>query len=313
MTNEPTPDSPADTDSGAPQRCGFVAVIGAPNAGKSTLVNQLVGAKISIVTPKAQTTRTRVRGVAMRGDTQVVLIDTPGIFEPRKRIDRAMVAAAWEGSMEADRVLLVVDARRGMTEAVSALVERLAELGRPCSLALNKVDAMEREKLLGLAARFNEAFPFERIFMISALTGSGCDDVLQSLADSLPQGPWMFDPDDLSDLPQRLLAAEITREKIFLQLHEELPYASAVHTDRWEEKPDGSIRIEQTIFIERDTQRAIMLGKGGARIKAIGQAARTELSSLLEQPVHLFLHVKVNERLWEDRESYSTWGLDYNA
>lgn len=307
-TLTPLPSSLPDT-----RRCGFVAVIGAPNAGKSTLVNQLVGAKVTIVTPKAQTTRTRVRGVAMKDNSQVVLIDTPGIFQAKKRFDRAMVAAAWEGSMEADLIVLVVDARKGMTEVVENLLTRLKDVKTPCYLALNKVDSIERTRLLDMAAEFSTAFDFEQIFMISALTGSGCDDVLTALAAKIPTGPWMFDEDDLSDLSERLLAAEITREKIFLQLHEELPYASAVHTDRWEEKPDGSVRIEQTIFVERDTQRAIVLGKGGTRIKALGLAARTDLSELLERPVHLFLHVKVNERIWEDRENYTAWGLDYNA
>ncbi|GEO81130.1 GTPase Era [Pararhodospirillum oryzae] len=302
---------PAPTE--APTRCGFVAVLGPPNAGKSTLVNQLVGAKVTIVSPKAQTTRTRVRGVALQDNAQVVLVDTPGIFAPRKRFDRAMVAAAWEGGAEADRILLVVDARKGLNDAARAIVERLPDTGRPCLLALNKVDAIERPLLLERAAAFAEIMPFERVFMISALSGSGCADVLTHLAGCVPEGPWMFPEDELSDLPQRLLAAEITREKVFLQLHEELPYAAAVVTESWQERPDGSVRIEQTILVERDTQRAIVLGQGGARIKALGQAARAELMEILERPVHLFLHVKVNERLWEDREQYSAWGLDYNV
>lgn len=334
---DPSPDP--DASQGDPaQRCAFVAVLGPPNAGKSTLVNQLVGAKVSIVTHKAQTTRTRIRGVAMVdlvGDdpvtdadaepgtdatpppevrAQVVFIDTPGIFQPRKRFDRAMVAAAWDGALEADRTLLVVDARKGLTPEVEAIAARLRDGGRPVLLALNKVDALkDRAVLLDLAARFDALMPFERIFMISALSGSGCRDLLTHLARTATDGPWMFAEDDLSDLPQRLLAAEITREKIYLQLHEELPYAAAVVTDSWQERKDGSVRIDQTILVERDTQRAIVLGKGGARIKALGAAARAELSEMMERPVHLFLHVKVQERLWDSRETYRDWGLDFDA
>ncbi|WP_041794089.1 GTPase Era [Pararhodospirillum photometricum] len=302
-----------ETASADVMRCGFTAVIGPPNAGKSTLVNQLVGAKVTIVTHKAQTTRSRVRGVIVRGSSQVVLIDTPGIFNPQKRFDRAMVAAAWEGTLEADRVLLVVDARKGLTDGVVGILERLKDAGRPCLLALNKVDVIERPRLLEIAAQFNAVLPFERIFMISALTGSGCEDILSYLAAHAPEGPWMFDEDDLSDLSQRLLAAEITREKVYLQLHDELPYAAAVVTETWEERADGSVRLEQLILVERDTQRAIVLGKGGQRIKALGQAARRELMEILERPVHLFLHVKVSERLWEDREQYAAWGLEYDV
>lgn len=305
-------DCPSPADS-APPRCGFVAVIGAPNAGKSTLVNRLVGSKVTIVSPKVQTTRSRVRGIAMVGDAQVVFVDTPGIFQPRKRFDRAMVAAAWEGALEADLVLLVIDAHKGITAEVEEILAKLKATGRRALLALNKVDALERSRLLEMASRLDAALPFEKVFMISALTGSGCDDVLAWLAERVPAGPWMFPEDEVSDLPQRLLAAEITREKVFLQLHEELPYAAAVVTESWRERADGSVRIDQTVLVQRESQRAIFLGKGGARIKALGKAARVELSEILERPVHLFLHVKVNDRLWDDRDQYSEWGLDFDV
>ncbi|MCF8480753.1 MAG: GTPase Era [Rhodospirillum sp.] len=301
-----------DPIDGAPT-CGFIAVIGAPNAGKSTLVNQLVGAKVTIVSHKVQTTRTRVRGIAMVGTAQVVFIDTPGIFEPRKRFDRAMVAAAWEGALEADVVLLVVDAQKGMNGDVSRIVAKLKDSGRKAILALNKVDAIERSTLLALAAQFNDSMEFQRIFMISALKGHGCADILSYLGETAPKGPWMFPEDEISDLPQRLLASEITREKIFIQLHEELPYSVAVVTDSWTERADGSVRVDQTILVHRESQRPIVLGKGGSRVKALGRAAREDLSEILDRPVHLFLHVKVNDRLWEDRDQYTEWGLDFDA
>jgi GTP-binding protein Era len=293
--------------------CGFIAVIGAPNAGKSTLVNQLVGAKVTIVSHKVQTTRSRVRGIAMVGNAQVVFIDTPGIFEPRKRFDRAMVAAAWEGALEADVVLLVVDAQKGMSPEVTNILGKLKDSGRKAILALNKVDAVERPSLLALAARFQEALDFQKIFMISALNGSGCADILRYLGETVPKGPWMFPEDEISDLPQRLLASEITREKIFLQLHEELPYSVAVVTDSWTERADGSVRVDQTILVQRESQRPIVLGKGGSRVKALGRASRQELTEILERPVHLFLHVKVNDRLWDDRDQYTEWGLDFDV
>ncbi len=294
-------------------RCGFVAVIGAPNAGKSTLVNQMVGVKVTIVSRKVQTTRSRVRGIALHGASQVVFIDTPGIFQPRKRFDRAMVAAAWEGAVESDLALLVVDCQKGLDEDVERILAQLKETSKPAILALNKVDAIDRPKLLELAAAFDAAHAFDRVFMISALNGSGCQDLLAYLAGQAPMGPWMFPEDEVSDLPQRLLAAEITREKIFDRLHQELPYALAVHTESWQERKDGSVRIEQVIFVGRESQRAIVLGKGGSQVKALGQAAREELTEILDRPVHLFLHVKVNTRLWDDREHYTEWGLDYDA
>jgi len=299
---------------GDPLRCGFVAVMGAPNAGKSTLVNTLVGTKVSIVSPKVQTTRTRVRGVALKGSAQVVFIDTPGVFQPRRRLDRAMVAAAWDGAADADRVLVVVDAARGVDEDTGAIIAGLRGAGRSNALlALNKIDAVKRDTLLALAASLDEEGVFERVFMISALKADGTDDLLDWLAAAAPEGPWMFDADDVSDLPQRMWAAEVTREKIFLQLHQELPYASAVETESWQERPDGSVRIDQVIYVQRESQRAIVLGKGGARVRAISTAARHEMADLLERPVHLFVYVKVHERLWEDRRHYAEWGLAFDA
>jgi GTP-binding protein Era len=297
-----------------PSRCGFVAVMGAPNAGKSTLVNTLVGTKVTIVSPKVQTTRSRVRGVALKDAAQIVFIDTPGVFQPKRRLERSMVAAAWDGAADADLVLVVVDAARGLDDDTQAILDGLrAQDRRDCLLAINKIDTVRREALLALTAALDAGGLFERIFMISALKADGTDDLLAWLAERAPEGPWMFDADDVSDLPQRLWAAEITREKVFHQLHQELPYASAVETEAWTERPDGSVRIDQIIYVQRDSQRAIVLGKGGSRIRTISTAARQEMSAHLERPVHLFLYVKVHERLWEDRRHYADWGLTFDV
>jgi len=293
-------------------RCGYVAVIGAPNAGKSTLVNQLVGAKVSIVTHKVQTTRTRVLGIAMRGATQLVLVDTPGIFAPKRRLDRAMVRAAWDGAKDADAIVLLVDAQGGVTPEVDRIIQGLSDGKRRAILALNKVDTVKAETLLGLSARLNASFAFERTFMISALNGSGVEDLAKTLAAEMPWSPWLFPEDEASDMPVRLLAAEVTREKLFLNVHEEVPYALTVETELWEEKPDGSARVEQTIYVERDSQKAIILGKGGQRIKAIGAAARHDLEAMLEKRIHLFLFVKVREGWQNDRERYRTWNLEFD-
>jgi GTP-binding protein Era len=302
-------------------RAGFAAVVGAPNAGKSTLVNALVGSKVSIVSPKVQTTRMRVVGIAMAdlpddgqdgSRAQLVLVDTPGIFRvAKRRLERAMVAAAWQGADDADLIVLVVDAERGAGPETEAIVERLKEQRAPRYLVLNKIDRVARETLLALSAALNARLPFERTFMVSALTGDGVKDVLLALAASLPEGPFLYPEDQAADLPLRLLAAELTREQVFLQLHQELPYEAAVETDKWEDRADGSVRIEQTIHVQRDGQRAIVLGKGGARIKEIGARARHELSQMLERPVHLFLHVKVSERWADDPAHYRAIGLDY--
>lgn len=294
-------------------RCGFVALLGAPNAGKSTLVNQLVGAKVSIVTHKVQTTRTRIRGIALEGDAQIVLVDTPGIFKPKRRLDRAMVHAAWAGAGDADVVVLVADARQGLDDDTLRIIEGLKDHGRQAVLALNKVDDIKREKLLPVAAAFSEVFDFERVFMISALNGSGCADLRRYLADHMAPGPWLYPEDELSDLPLRLMAAEVTREKVYLQLHDELPYSATVETERWTERDDGSVRIDQTLYVERDSQKKIALGKGGQKIKEIGSLARVELEEMLERRVHLFLFVKVRENWQEDRQRLSEWGLEWDV
>jgi GTP-binding protein Era len=300
-------------------RAGFVAVVGAPNAGKSTLVNALVGAKVSIVSPKVQTTRMRVVGIAMTDladgtRAQVVLVDTPGIFRvARRRLERAMVAAAWQGAEDADAVALVVDAERGIGEETRAIVEKLGQSRGRRYLVLNKIDLVPREKLLALAAELNARLPFERTFMVSALKRDGIADVLAALAQGLPEGPFLYPEDQAADLPMRLLAAEVTREQVFLQLHQELPYEAAVETEKWEERTDSSVRIDQTIHVQRDGQRAIVLGKGGTRIKQIGARARQELAEMLGRPVHLFLHVKVSERWAEDPAHYRAIGLDYET
>jgi GTP-binding protein Era len=295
-----------------PPRCGFVAVVGAPNAGKSTLVNTLVGSKVAIVTPKVQTTRTRVLGIAAEGAAQIILVDTPGIFRPRRRLDRAMVAAAWSGADDADLVLVLVDATAGpATEETQLILDRLKRAGRQAMLALNKVDAVRRPALLAMAAELAGTGTFTDTFMISALTGDGVADLRRTLAARLPEGPWLFPEDQLSDMPERLLASEITREKVFLFLHQELPYAATVETESWEEQPDGSVRIGQVIFVQRESQRAIVLGRGGAMIKRIGTASRLELERLLERRVHLGLFVKVREGWGDDPERYRAMGLEF--
>ncbi|SHI53662.1 GTPase Era [Aureimonas altamirensis] len=312
MTEDQTSGGDATLET-APTRSGFVALIGAPNAGKSTLVNQLVGTKVSIVTHKVQTTRALVRGIAIRNRTQIVFVDTPGVFQPRRRLDRAMVRTAWGGAKDADVVLAIVDAERGVSPDVETIVERLKETRRPVVLLLNKVDRIKREKLLALTQDLSSRVEFERVFMISALTGSGCDDLMNWLAERLPEGPWYYPEDQISDLPLRQLAAEITREKLFLRLHQEIPYASTVETELWEQKPNGSVRIEQTIYVERDSQKAIVLGRKGETIKAIGQAARTEIAEAADQKVHLFLFVKVREHWSDDPERYREMGLDFSS
>lgn len=320
MMNEDTPSSPdgpggrGASPSRAETRCGFIAVLGAPNAGKSTLVNTMVGTKVSIVSPKVQTTRTRIRGIAMVGNAQLVFIDTPGIFRPKRRLERAMVAAAWGGAEDADQIMLLVDARRGVDSDTADIVAKLKETARrDVILVFNKIDLIERPKLLELADRLYGEGVFGTVFMVSALTGDGVPDILRHLAEHMPPGPWMFPEDEVSDLPQRLLAAEITREKVFLRLHQELPYSVAVETDRWEERKDGSVRIDQTIYVMRDSQKKIVLGKGGQQIKTIGAAARQELEQLLERRVHLFVHVKVRESWADERARYAEWGLDFDA
>jgi GTPase len=301
MTSEPSSET----------RCGFVALIGAPNAGKSTLLNALVGSKVSIVSRKVQTTRTVVRGIAIEGEAQIVFVDTPGIFRPKRRLDRAMVTSAWGGAGDADVVCLLVDVRKGIDEENEAILGKLAEVRRPRILALNKIDVIERVKLLELAAALNARLPFVETFMVSALTGDGVDDLKRRLAALMPPGPWLYPEDQISDAPLRMLAAEITREKLYDRLHEELPYRSTVETDQWQSRDDGSVRIEQTIFVERESQRKIVLGKGGQTIKAIGQAARKEIAEIAEAPVHLFLFVKVRENWGDDPERYRAMGLAF--
>ncbi len=295
-------------------RCGFVALVGAPNAGKSTLLNALVGTKVAIVSPKVQTTRTRVLGITLEGDSQLVFVDTPGIFQPKRRLERAMVAAAWQGAQDADLVVLLVDSTADRIKPdTQAIIDGLKNAGRQAILALNKVDAVKRSKLLALSEALNAAGDFSATFMISALTGDGIDDLRSALASAVPDGPWLYPEDQLSDMPERLLAAEITREKIFLRLYQELPYAVTVETESWEQREDGSIAISQVIFVQRDTQKAIVLGKGGQMIKAIGTAARQELEEILDCRVHIRLFVKVREGWIDDPDRYRDWGLDYNA
>ncbi len=273
-------------------RCGLIAILGAPNAGKSTLVNRLAGSKVTIVSPKPQTTRFRVRAVVMRGQSQLVLVDTPGIFTPRRRLDRAMVAAAWGGAQDADISLLIVDARAGLTDPLRAIIERLGKTRRPIWLVLNKTDLIPREQLLPLTAELHKLLPFAETFMISAEKGEGLDRLLDQLAEAVPPGPYLFPEDDLTDLPNRMLAAEIVREQILRQTHQEVPHHASVETETWTEKPDGSVRIDCTIYIARATQKAILIGDKGSRIREIGRLARLELIKLLERPVHLFLNVK---------------------
>jgi len=294
-------------------RCGYVALIGAPNAGKSTLLNRLVGQKLSIVSPKVQTTRSRLLGIATEGDAQLIFVDTPGIFEPRRRLERAMVAAAWAGASDADVAVLLVDAAHGIDHDTETIVERLKSSGKPAILALNKIDLVRRDKLLALADRLSKSGNFDRVFMISGLTGDGVDDLHGHLAKIVPEGPFLFPPDQLSDAPERWLAAEVTREQVFLQLHDELPYSATVETEGWQERPDGSVRVEQVIYVRRPSQRAIVLGEGGKRIKAIGARARAELGAMLERKVHLFLFVKVRDDWLDDPERYRAMGVDFNA
>ncbi|MBX7461554.1 GTPase Era [Qipengyuania huizhouensis] len=292
-------------------RCGLVAVIGAPNAGKSTLVNQLVGQKVAITSAKAQTTRARMLGIALHGDTQMILVDTPGIFAPKRRLDRAMVSAAWEGAESADAVLLLVDPIKQRRHELEPLVEALKDRPERKILVLNKVDVAKKEPLLALAQELGEKVEFSEVYFVSALTGDGVPEMKQALAELMPEGPWMYPEDQVSDASERLLAAEITREQLYQQLHEELPYDSAVRPEKYIQRKDGSVEIHQQIVVMRDNQRAIVLGKGGSRIKAIGQAAREELSELLGQKVHLFLHVKTDERWSEDKEMFEEMGLDW--
>ncbi len=308
---DPVPGAAAPGEaSDAEKRCGFVALIGAPNSGKSTLTNALVGAKVSIVTHKAQTTRGPVRGLAIEGETQIVLVDTPGIFQPKRRLDRAMTASAWDRAGDSDLILLVVDAKRGIDDWLEPVLSHIGEVRRPVVLVLNKIDAVPKQKLLALVETLSP-YGFGRIFMISALTGDGVADLKHYLAQELPPGPWLFPEDQLTDAPLRQAAAEITREKLFLRLHDELPYALTVETTEWKQLRDGSVRIEQTIYVERDSQKKIVLGAKGAIIKEIGQAARIEIAEMADTPVHLFLFVKVRARWGEDPERYREMGLDY--
>jgi GTP-binding protein Era len=293
------------------ERCGLVAVVGAPNAGKSTLVNALVGQKVAIVSPKAQTTRVRLMGVALQGEAQILLLDTPGIFAPRRRLDRAMVAAAWGGAQDADLIALVIDAKTGLSKRIAEMVETLKGRREPKILVLNKVDVTPKEELLTLVAALRQEIDFEQIFMVSATTGDGVQDLKDALAARVPEGPWHFPEDQVSDATDRMLAAEVTREQLYLKLHAELPYASAVETEKYEERKDGSVVIHQQILVGRPTQKAIVLGKGGSMIKEIGAAARKELAEQLGRKVHLFLHVKVKPDWEEDRGLYQEIGLDW--
>jgi GTP-binding protein Era len=296
---------------GEPTRAGFVALIGAPNAGKSTLLNQLVGSKVAIVTHKVQTTRNLIRGIAMAGRAQVIFVDTPGIFKPRRRLDRAMVSSAWGGASDADLVAFLIDAKKGLDDAALAVIEKLADLKHRKVLILNKIDLVKRDTLLALAASANARVPFEATFMVSALDGSGVADVLAFFGAAVPAGPWLYPEDQISDLPLRQLAAEITREKVFLRLHDELPYESTVETEQWKEQKNGSVRIEQTIYVARESQKRIVLGEGGQTIKAISMAARKDITEIAEKPVHLFLFVKVRENWSDDPERYRELGLEF--
>jgi GTP-binding protein Era len=291
--------------------CGFVALIGAPNAGKSTLLNGLVGSKVSIISHKVQTTRALIRGIAVEGQSQLIFVDTPGIFSPRRRLDRAMVTTAWSGAHEADLVGVLIDSRKGLDEEAESILARLGDVKPPKLLILNKVDVVAKEALLDLAKAANAAAKFEATFMVSALTGDGVADLKVWLAQRVPPGPWLYPPDQMSDAPIRQLAAEITREKLFERLHQELPYHSTVETESWKELRAGDIRIEQTIYVERESQRKIVLGKGGQTIKAIGEAARREIAEIVEAKVHLFLFVKVREGWGEDPERYRAMGLEF--
>ncbi len=305
-----TDDAPVDA-APAPTRCGFVALIGAPNVGKSTLVNALVGSKVTIVSRKVQTTRALIRGIVIENNAQIILVDTPGIFLPKRRLDRAMVKTAWSGAHDADLVCVLLDAREGIDEEADAIFNQLEKVNHPKILVINKVDIVSKEKLLKLAQAANERLKFTETFMVSALSGDGVDDLRRTLAEMVPAGPFHYPEDQMSDAPMRHLAAEITREKIFRQLHQELPYQSTVETDSWSERKDKSVRIEQTIFVERESQRKIVLGKGGATIKSIGADSRKEIAEILGQPVHLFLFVKVRENWGDDPDRYREIGLEF--
>jgi GTPase len=291
-------------------RCGFCAIIGAPNAGKSTLVNQMTGSKVSIVSHKVQTTRARIRAIAMEGNAQIILVDTPGIFKPRRTLDKAMVDNAWGGACDADAVVFLVDGRPGVTDEAKAIMTQLEATKARAILVINKIDLMKRERLLEVSAEFNAAHAFEQTFMVSALTGSGTADLLKAIAAKMPEGPWLYPADQVADVQLRFMAAEMTREKIYERLHEELPYASTVETEGWEERKDGSVKIDQVIYVQRDSQKAIVLGKGGQTIKTINQLARADMEEYFERKVHLFLFVKVRENWAEDRERLRMMGLD---
>ena len=293
------------------KRAGFVAVIGAPNAGKSTLVNALVGQKVAIVSPKAQTTRARLMGIAILGSSQILLVDTPGIFQPKRRLDRAMVAAAWGGAGDADLILLVIDADTGITRGVNEIISSLGTREHPLWIALNKIDRIKKPQLLALSAELTQRLNPDKVFMISATRGEGVSDIKDALAEAVPEGPWLYPEDEVSDATDRMIAAELTREQIVNQLHQELPYATAVETETWEDRPDGSTEIRQQILVERDSQKAIVIGKGGRRLKEIGANARAEIAQHLGRPVHLYLHVKVNPRWDEDRGLYREIGLEW--
>jgi GTP-binding protein Era len=295
-------------------RAGFVALIGEPNAGKSTLLNRMVGAKVSIVTHKVQTTRTRIRGIAMADDAQIVFVDTPGLFRPRRRLDRAMVAAAWGGAADADVIVLLIEAHRGLTDGVRAILDTLRERAMPnqtVALAINKIDRVKAEVLLDLTQRMNDAYPFSKTFLISAERGHGTDDLKDWLGETLPEGPWLYPEDQIADLPLRMIAAEMTREKCTLRLHQELPYQLTVETEGWEDRADGSVRIDQVIYVARDGHKGIVLGNKGETIKGISQSARAEIGAFLDRTVHLFLQVKVRENWLEDRERYDEMGLNF--
>ncbi|MCG3269266.1 GTPase Era [Yoonia sp. I 8.24] len=297
----------------APTKAGFVALIGEPNAGKSTLLNLMVGAKVSIVTHKVQTTRARIRGVAMEGNAQLIFVDTPGLFKPRRRLDRAMVAAAWGGAADADVVVLLIEAHRGMTDGVKTILEALAERSGKAkvALAINKIDKVKSEVLLALTKEMNDAYPFADTFMISAERGHGCDALRKWLVEQVPEGPFLYPEDQIADLPMRMIAAEMTREKLTLRLHQELPYELTVETENWEERPDGSARIDQLIYVARDGHKGIVLGKGGETVKSVSQASRLELEEFLGRRVHLFVKVKVRPNWLEESERYSEMGLDF--
>ncbi|MFC0199818.1 GTPase Era [Paracoccus rhizosphaerae] len=304
-----TPESQDDN----PTRAGFAALIGEPNAGKSTLLNQMVGAKVSIVTHKVQTTRARIRGIAMHGPAQIVFVDTPGIFRPRRRLDRSMVAAAWGGASDADVILLLIEAHRGLTDGAQAIIDQLKDLGQgtPVALVINKIDRVKAETLLALSKQLNEAYPFTETFMISAEKGYGCPQLRDWLARAVPAGPWLYPEDQIADLPMRMIAAEITREKLTLRLHEEIPYQLTVETEAWEEKKDGSARVDQVVYVARQGHKGIVLGKGGETVKAVGQAARAELEEFMGRRVHLFLQVRVRENWLNEAERYDEMGLNF--